>query len=308
MFNNPLLNALLQKLPQNTWNELSNFYTFFTLPTIGSPIAFRFKKFHLQEYTTTEMPQSVLTAFLRFCFPTDMSNRQEEIDCDKLNYREKTSTFLVYKDTQIVGCVQIVPKTETQSLPVEFASIESPDGLLSKFNIFVIIPNNNVMEIYRCRRSFDLGRIEAINVLLMLYKAVWAKVIQLGTAYTCISFDSSKKDLRSLYLNKLAFIDPNITLIFGDNRMKWNLLIKDWKKHELFFATLSKSHFYIQTWFRMSLKKKHLHVAPSHIAGKVQKVQLIKDSNVVIAQTILSSRRRPKKATFQNRIKKPQVR
>lgn len=307
MLNNPLLDALLKKLPQNRWNDLSSFYTFFTLPTIGSPIAFRYKDFHLQEYFTTEMPQPVFEVFLMFCYPADISNRREEIECDRLNYWQKTSTFLVYKDTQIVGCVQIVPKTETQNLPVEYASVVNTDGTLKKVNIAELIPTGNVTEIYRCRRSFDLNRIEAINVLIMLYKAVWAKVIQLGTAYTCISFDGSKNDYKSLYLKKLAFNDPKMTIIFGDNQKKWNLLIKDWAKHELSFATLSKSHFYLQTWFRTSLKKKHLRIASSHTAtSKVQKVQLIKESNLVVAQTVLSSRRKPYRIIFKNRIKHSQ--
>lgn len=260
MFKNPLLNALLKRFPQTTWNQVSSLYTLFTLPTIGSPVSFSHKNFELKEYTTEHMPHEVLENFLNFCYPPDMPDREKEIECDQRNYWQKNITFIVYKDTRIVGCVQIVPKTATQHLPVEFASVCRENEPPSPLDLSELVPDNNITEIYRCRRSFDLNRMEAIDVLLMLYKALWAKVIQLGTAYTCISFDSSKKDLKSLYVNKIAFTDPDITIQFGSDPKKWNLLVKDWAEHERSFATISKSHFYLQTWFRSSLKKKHLHL------------------------------------------------
>ncbi len=270
------------------WNELSNVYTFFTFSTIGSPISFWYKNFRLQEFPTADIPQPLFNEFLTFCYPEDMPDRQEEIACDKQHYWEKTSTFLVFKNDQIVGCVQIVPKTATQNLPVEYADVQNDDGTKSKLDISRIISTDNVTEIYRCRRSFDLRKIEAINVLLMLYKAVWAKVIQLGTAYTCISFDSAKNDLRSLYLNKLNFDDPNISLVFGNSQKRWSLLLKDWERHEQCFATLSKSHFYLQTWFRESLKKKHLHII-NRKKVTARKAILIKSDKLLIAQTLTAS-------------------
>ncbi len=297
MLKSPLLNALLQRFPQKTWNFLSSLYTFFTLPTIGSPISFRYDGFRLVEYVTTSMPPSVFQDFLRFCYPFDMPDRENEIKCDRKNYWEGTSTFLVYKGIEIVGCVQIIPKTGSQKLPVEYSRIQKNDGSLDRFKIASLLPDDNVTEIYRCRRSFDLNRMEAINVLLMLYKAIWAKVIQLGTAYTCISFDSSKQVLKSLYVKKIAFTDPGISLVFGSSPKKWNLLIKDWAEHERSYATISKSHFFLQTWFRSSLKKQHLHlpnrapvgVIDAHIATEAE-------GTVLYTTTITTSKTRKKQS------------
>jgi hypothetical protein len=297
MLKSPLLNALLQRFPQKTWNLLSSLYTFFTLPTIGSPISFKYDGFRLVEYVTTCMPPSIHQEFLSFCYPSDMPDRETEIECDRRNYWEGTSTFLVYKGPEIVGCVQIIPKTVSQKLPVEYARIQKNDGSLEEFEIASLLPDDNVTEIYRCRRSFDLNRMEAINVLLMLYKAIWAKVIQLGTAYTCISFDSSKQVLKSLYVKKIAFTDPGITLFFGSNPKKWNLLIKDWAEHERSYATISKSHFFLQTWFRSSLKKQHLHlpnrapvgVTDAHIATEAE-------GTVLYTTTITTSKTRKKRS------------
>jgi hypothetical protein len=291
MLRSPLLNAILPKIPQKKWNELSSLYTFFTLPTIGSPINFCFKQFHLIEYTTTRMPPDVFKAYLDFCYPEDLPDREMEIDRDRNNYWEETSTFLVYRNQEIVGCVQIVPRTPTQKLPVEYASIRKPDGSLTSFNLASLLPSNNVTEIYRCRRSFNLNRMEAINVLLMLYKALWAKVIQLGTLYTCISFDSAKNDLKSLYVKKIAFYDPDIALQFGSCPKKWSLLIKDWAEHEHSFATISKSHFYLQTWFRSSLKKKHLRLPKQQLKKPVIATIHTEntDSSVLYTTNVISS-------------------
>lgn len=234
------------------------------------------------------MPRPVFENFLRFCYPADIPDREKEIECDRHNYWEQTSTFLVYKGSEIVGCVQIVPKTETQNLPVEYATICYKNGSTARLRLSELVPNNNVTEIYRCRRSFDLNRMEAITVLMILYKAIWAKVIQMGTAYTCISFDRSKKDLKSLYVNKIAFTDPAIVLRFGSDPKQWNLLLKDWAEHEHSFATISKSHFYLQTWCRTSLRKKHLHLRRQHMIAP-QEAQIIKKEDVLIAQTMITS-------------------
>ena len=287
MLKSPLLNALLKRFPKQRWNQLSSLYTLFTPPTIGSPITFRYNDLQLIEYTTTEMPPSVFNAFLDFCYPADIPGRDKEIDCDRENYWEGTPTFLVYKYSEIVGCVQVVPKTATQKLPVEYASVLKPDGTLDRLIISSLIPCDNVTEIYRCRRSFNLNRMEAINVLLMLYKALWAKVIQLGTAYTCISFDSSKGDLKSLYVNKIAFTDPGITLRFGSDGKKWNLLLKDWAEHERSYATISKSHFFLQTWFRSSLRKKHLRL-PKQQPKKPVAAGIIAGTTVLYATNVIT--------------------
>lgn len=93
---------------------------------------------------------------------------------------------------------------------------------------------------------------------MMLFKAVWAKTIECGTAYSCISFDPEKTDLRHLYINMLSFADPDLSLTFGEDPKNWSLLFKDWWHHETHYAAESTIHFYMQTLGRMGLKQMHL--------------------------------------------------
>lgn len=297
MIKDPLLNVVLPKVPQNWWNSISNIYTFFSPRIIGSPIIFSHNNFRLQEYRMDTMPEKLFGSFLDFCYPEDLPNRKKEIACDRENYWNATTTFIVFKEDTIVGCVQIVPRTATQHLPVEYGRIHNTDKTFCHLDLEEFIPLVNITEIYRCRRSFQLSKIEAVNVLLMLYKAVWAKVIQSDTNFTLISFDSEEKSLRTLYLNKLAFDDPHISLTFGDKNKKWDLLIKDWRKHEYYFANLSKPHFFIQTWFRTSLKKKHLKTFASD-KKRPQKATLITEEDLLFTQTICLPQRKKRLKGF----------
>ncbi|MBN1308739.1 MAG: hypothetical protein JXA18_12520 [Chitinispirillaceae bacterium] len=270
------------------WNAFSCFCAGFSRPTVGSPVSFDHQQFHLEEFPADKMPEPIHQKFIAFCYPADMPDRQQQIECDRRLYWCNTSTFLVFnRQRNIVGCIQVVFKTTGTKLPVEYASIVTRDGTKRSFTIRRFVPYGAVTEIYRCRRSFDLDKMEAVNVLMMLFKAVWAKTIQAGTAFSCISYDASKTDLRHMYLKKLAFDDPGVSLTFGTDSRRWSLLIKDWEFHEKKYAALSTTHFYLQTWGRMSLKKKHLHIKRSPAAVRVHNVQLIDSSDMVIAQTIL---------------------
>ena len=246
MFNNIFINFALRHLPREKWNGLSSFCACFSLPTIGSPIKFTHRNFYLEEFATHELASPLLQQFLNFCYPADAPDREQQIDFDRQLYWKDSTTLLAFNSRRdIVGCIQVIPRNNGRRLPVEYAAVVKVGGLKTHFNIRGIIPCDNVTEVYRCRRSFDLNKIEAVNVLLMLFKAVWAKTIQTGTAFSCISFDSSKADLRHMYLHKLAFFDPGISLTFGTDPRCWSFMIKDWNFHEKKYASLSKTHFYL---------------------------------------------------------------
>jgi hypothetical protein len=115
---------------------------------------------------------------------------------------------------------------------------------------------------------------ETIQVLMMLFKGVWVKTIECGTAYSCISFDPSKPGLYQMYVKNLAFDDPEISLAFGDDPTRWRLLIKDWLYHETLFAAESFTHFYLQTWGRMGLKHMHLKL-PGRLKGRTADAQAV---------------------------------
>jgi hypothetical protein len=190
-----------------------------------------------------------------------MADRENEIDIDH-QYWADASTFIVVNklNNEIVGDIQFIPKKNNNKIPVEFGSIIPPENI-SLLNSFKI-PGGNFSEIYRCRRSMTLKGIESVIVISMLFKAIWAKVIQTNTAYSYITFDPLLNELRNLYVRRLSFSNPGVFLSFNGSSKKWSLLVKDWIKHETSFATLGKSQFYLLTWVRKNLKKKNLHIRP----------------------------------------------
>jgi hypothetical protein len=250
-----LLDIALKYIPQQQWNLLSDLLASLSLQKIENPIAFKYKELHLQEYQTNSIPKYILEKFLDFCYPMDIPDRLQQITMDKKLYWEDTTTFIVFKNDSIVGCIQIINRTSSVKLPVEFAIQNKKDN----FKIESFIPlNSSVTEIYRNRRSFNLTKKEVLQVMLMLFKAIWAKTVQLNTAYSVISFDSSKRDLHHLYCNKLDFYDPHIILTFDSCPTQWSFLLKDWASHEKFYVNKDKNKFYMQTWVKSGLKCKHL--------------------------------------------------
>ena len=291
---------ILRCIPKGMWNEFSSLCASFAARTIGSPIRFYHKQFLLEEYPTCSLPDDLLQKFLTFCYPSDLPDRQRQIDCDRKLYWQNSATLLVFdRAGVIVGCIQIVFGSDKQKLPVEYARIATEEGTLKPFDIRQFIPSGNITEIYRCRRSFDLNRMEAIHVLMMLFKAVWAKTIQCNTAYSCISFDPAKNDLRHMYISKLSFTDPGISLTFGDDSKRWSLLVKDWASNETQYAAESTTHFYIQTWARMGLKQMHLKL-PGQSSATEQNTRNAGSGNVLIAETFTAphGRRLKKRGTM----------
>jgi hypothetical protein len=198
--------------------------------------------------------------FLDFCFPADLPNRQEEILLDH-QYWNDASTFVISnRSNEIVGIIQFIPKKQDNKLPCEFGRAVPSENLPS--TALNAIANGTLAEIYHCRKSMTLKGMDSVIVVAMLFKAVWAKVIQTNTSYSFISFDPQLNDLRNMYIRRLAFLNTGIFLSFNNDPKKWSLLFKDWKENEKKFATLGKSQFYLLTWARKNLKKKNLRIPP----------------------------------------------
>jgi hypothetical protein len=228
-----------------------------SFPTIGHPIRFSYHGFKLEEFQTNNIPSSLYQEFIDFCYPTDIPDRTQQIERDKRLYWNDTTTFIVFDLTgKIVGCIQIVSKSLLTKLPIEYAYVMYPNGERKNFDIRSVAPEGEVTEIYRFRRSFTLKDIDTFYVLIMLFKAVWVKTVQLGTSYSFISFDAKEKSLQHLYRRKLSFSDPGITLMFEKDPTPWSLLVKDWDLHNKKFATIAKKQFYMQTWFRRGIKQR----------------------------------------------------
>ncbi|MDD5675743.1 MAG: hypothetical protein PHC61_16355 [Chitinivibrionales bacterium] len=267
MFQNKLTNLLLNITPQKHWNVLSNLLCRLSLPTIGSPIAFSYNDFVLKEYYVPQMDTALREKFLHFCYPADMHDRAEEILIDH-QYWNDAATFVVFNKAQeIVGCMQFIPKTEANKIPVEFAHVvNDSDACDRDFDIHQKTPFGKFAESYRCRRSPELKGDEAVAVVSMLFKATWAKTVQTKTEYIYITYRSGDRGLQNLYSRKLNFQNPGIAVQFGNSPDRWTLLVKDCRLHERAFATLSKPHFFLQTWVRKNCKKKNLNVPAQAVA------------------------------------------
>jgi hypothetical protein len=260
MFETKWCNTLLGLVPQKHWNVLSKCIAAFSRPTIGSPIQLTYNNFVLQEYQMHTMDSAFKETFLKFCYPADLHNREQEIEYDKI-YWGSDSTFVIFdknKNNEIVGCAQFIPKTNSIRIPSEYARLNDNQY----FDPVDSYKSKKFGEIYRCRRSFDLKMKDSIVVVSMHFKALWAKIIQTDTEYLYITFDKMNRELRNLYTRKLFFQNPDTVVHYGDDPKDWQLLYKDCMLHEEKFASLDKSHFYLQTWFRQNLKQKKLRTTP----------------------------------------------
>ncbi len=261
MLSNKFVNCLLDHTPQRYWNTLSNVISRLSLPTIGSPIRFRYQGFTLEEYAGENLTGEALEKFIAFTYPPGMPDREREIELDS-QYWPFASTFLISDSTgEVVGCIQFVMKRTHNRLPVEFG-IAGSSAADDRFRL----QQTRSSEIYRCKRAESLKGSAAFSVVNMMFKAVNAKAVQTETVISCISYDSRNRLLRNLYKRKLAFDDSGLNLSYGTED-KWRLLYKDWPKHERTFASLSKSHFYLQTFWREGLKKKNLTSAHKQTAS-----------------------------------------
>ena len=105
MFETKWCNMLLKMVPQKNWNTLSKCIALFSRRTIGSPVELTYKNFVLKEYRMHTMDEGFKETFLKFCYPADLHNREEEIECDKI-YWGADSTFVIFdtnKHNEIVG-------------------------------------------------------------------------------------------------------------------------------------------------------------------------------------------------------------
>lgn len=267
MFENKITNILLDIIPQNHWNTLSNLLCRLAPNTIGSPIQFSLGNFTLQEFLIPRMDNALKEQFLQFCYPADLPDRENEIKLDQ-QYWNDAATFIVSdQNSEIAGCLQFIPKTATNKIPVEYARVvDAPD---SDNAVNPAPPSGTFAEIYRCRRSNALKGEHIIGILTMLFKAMWIKTVQTNTEYVYITYDRNDRELRNLYLRKLFFQNPGITVTFGNCHKLWNLLYKDCLLNEQTYATLSRSQFYLQTWVRKNCKKKNLSLPPRTTTAEI---------------------------------------
>ncbi len=245
-----LVNKILDVTPRKHWNLLSNILSRFSLPTLKSPIEFKYQGFSLKEYHGDSFTGEAFDKFIAFTYPSDMHNREMEIELDR-QYWPSTSTFLVLDQSgSVAGCIQFVQKTETCKLPLEFSHSCSESTQFS-------IQTENCSEIYRCKRDSSLKGMQALNVVIMLFKAIMAKAIQTETEHSYLTYDPQNRELHNLYTRKLDFADPDVRVLFGESEKQWGFLHKDWAKHETSYASISKTHFFLQTFGRSNLKKRN---------------------------------------------------
>ena len=256
------LGKIVRKLDPKWWDHISHVYSFFSRPFIGSPIKFKGPGgLYIEEFSILEMPELLRRQFIEFCYPQDLQNRFEEINCDR-QYWSSASTFLVFdENAKILGCSQYIVRNKNLKLPVEYGrTVEAiPDR--GHFDISQSVGENKSAEIYRLRRSFDVSKRIVGDIVNMLFKALWAKIVQTQTAYVYITCSGDSKELFNLYSHRLFFEDTGIRMSYGQNPKKWCLLRKDCCLHEKRFATLSYNHFQMQTYFRTNLKQKRLCIA-----------------------------------------------
>lgn len=256
---NKVIDLSIKAFKPKYWNFLSYVISSFSKPTIGSPLAFDGPMgLRLQEYLHfDDMPHAVKEEFVDFCYPLDMPQRQKEIECD-LQYLPHASIFLVFYQDTIAGCAMYIIKKNGNKLPIEYATIVSSEKKEQKFHV----PDNgkgiNAVEIYRLRKSFSINNRIAVHVPNMIFKAVWAKSVQIKAMNMYLSCTGNSNQVKNIYQSRLAFEDLQCTVTY-DGKSQWRILKKDNTWHEYKFATLSKRHFLIQTYFRKNLQNKSLY-------------------------------------------------
>lgn len=234
-------------MPRNCWNYFSHFLAAFSLPTIGSPIIFSTKELILREETVLSMNAATREQYLNFCYPVSMPNRDEEIAVDK-QYWNRMSILNVYLDCRIIATVQLIQSETGLDLPVNYAKSDDVD-------IAVWTKSKRSIELYRFRRSFDCASYQGVLALFMIFKAVWAKVIQTKTYTGLLTFDADQTMLMNLYAKRLCFTTAG-SVTYNNSDKKWTVLVKDFHQAEKFFAPINKRAFFLQTWNRSNLKQR----------------------------------------------------
>jgi len=289
--NNKIMDITLKKLPVQYWNILNFALAYCSKPTIGSPVEFTGEHgLHLKEYLSfNNIPENLRRKFIDFCYPSDLEHRDEEIECDRINYWPHCSFFIVFdKDNNVVGTLLFIKRTKTNKLPVEYSFIVSDNkNKGERFNIEEDIGEKKSIELYRLRRSFDINIRVAIPLVTMLFKAVWTKCIQEKIDFMYLSCSNTNTELKNMYGNRLAFEDPGIKISYNRND-SWTLLRKDCCQHDKKFATESQKNFYLQLFVRANLKKKLLY-KPQPLPALKGKCISIKNS-VSIAMNSMRSR------------------
>lgn len=258
--NSKYIDFILEKLNSKYWNIFSLFLSNLTIPIIGTPIKFKGPYgFYLQEFKNIkDIPSEKLSEFMKFRYPKNMKNRESEIAYNK-EYLSYASIFVVFdskNNHKIIGCVIFLPKIKGKKLPVENGNIVSND-IKEKFDTFRNSGTYKVAEIYHLKRCPSIERQKISSLVNMLFKAVWNKVIQTDTKFTYLTYKFDLIESRNMYMKKLPFSDINIKISY-DSIIQWNVLRDDCVFHDKKLATLSRSQFNLQTYFRLNAKKKTL--------------------------------------------------
>lgn len=262
------VNFVLKKLNRRYWNAFSLFLTYFSKPTIGSPMKYNGPYgLSFQEYPKfSEMPDDIKNKFLNFCYPKDIPDRNKEIKCDR-QYRPFASVFIVFDNNgDIVGCAIYLIKTNFNKLPIEYSRIMSKNSDTGEhFDIDkdVGFYNENTgiynsVEIYRLRRAFNINSRMIPSIGNMLFKACVAKSLQDQVEYMYMTCSDKSKKLINMYVNRLAFEDPGFIVTY-DGLNEWKAMRRDCVFCDKKLATLSLKHFHLQTYFRKNLKIKSLY-------------------------------------------------
>ncbi len=248
------IDSLLTKISPNYWNLFSHFIALFSLPTIGSPIKFNgpFGMSLVEYKNPSDMPEHIKNQYFNFKYKNQQHNCLKEVEIDKL-YESYSSIFIVFnKENEIIGSEMYVIGDKEQKLPVEYSTYNNIKN--EHFNIEEEVGNAKCVEIYKLIRSFNIKRQMVPALISMLFKAVWAKSIQVKADYIYLTC-AAKKGLDALYNKRLAFDGPAIEITY-DGKTNFKALRKGCKFHEVKVAALSKDHFWLQTYFRTGLKKK----------------------------------------------------
>lgn len=261
------MDSKVNKAIRPIFSSLINSYNYilssFSDGSITSPIKFSDGTFNLtiQEYLNIEdMPKEVQQNYFKFRYSKNPVIRSNEERYDSLYYKN-SSVFVVFdRYNQVVGSQLIVVKNDNQKLPIEFSKYsDKTDGNKGLFKLKKTPKNRKIVEIYalKCERSPKIDKRMIPDIVNMLFKAVWAKSVQLKIKYIYLTC-SVTKGLQNLYLNRLSFDGPTINITY-DGKTTYKALRKDCDFHEAQFASISKKHFKTQLYFRKGLKKQFLH-------------------------------------------------